>query len=919
MKRSFVFTFSLILILFIVTSQQFSYLFNYDNTVNGVFVVTHSPGYTGAGASNLPITVGVDPTSQVSNIADLRTPVLNNILIWNLQFATTSNTGSLADFSKYDLESVTLHEMGHSLGIAHSNLASESLLTPPLSEGTAAYAGVNGVYDVNPGVDSVYGSADDQRGDDLNYFFFNPSNNPFVLTTPIDKSTYKNSIAFLPQGDSFATCGGLAESALLLSKKRFNNNMELFSSLEQIKNRTAEEEYFYQKMLQNSIGRAKQIERSRELCSETPLHHKNHQERARTGTTEAIMQQGTFNGEFQRQLTADDVAAIKYSQTGLDETLGTSDDYSFRITYAGDTTGNTIDVFMDPSFSGFGVSQSSAFALSGFHYALDTALIRLNPTVNWFFNPLLATVLTFPSSQSQSIIADQKMSIDLYFASSGPSVLSTSDFTYVSSVGGTLLLIKKQTYYYTIEITGFSGAGNPCLSFTSTTKTDSAFGATYDVSNQVCFVTIASSPSVSPTVSVSPSSSISAALSLSPSQTISTSITPTISVSTSATATVSVTSSVTPTTSFTPSVTPTTSFTPSVTATTSLSPSVTATTSLSPSITPTTSVTPSVTPTASLTPSITPSLSVTSTTSPSLGPTLSNSLSRSSSTTATVSATPSSSFSQSPSATKSISITPTISTSSSISESISITPSRTKTPVVFESIPVSLAPTVTKSPSLSISPEPSESAKRSNTPSVSETPKKSKTPTSSITPLPSISAHQRPTDETLTYFTSLSCTKAAIECCASFINEWSALSAINDVNLVRIVTCQPRGNVIDITYEQSGSQKNSATAVMKSYFKLAVCGANVEDVCYPLPGSLNTDSWDYVFILSPSGQVQSFSYTTVALPTNPPPYYVYYDFTSFVGSSLLGKYQSSGSSVLEVGIAFFLPVLTLLFSLVMIV
>jgi len=144
------------------------------------------------------------------------------------------------------------------------------------------------------------------------------------------------------------------------------------------------------------------------------------------------------------------------------------------------------------------------------------------------------------------------------------------------------------------------------------------------------------------------------------------------------------------------------------------------------------------------------------------------------------------------------------------------------------------------------------------------------------------------------------------------------LSAINDVNLVRIISCDPRGNVIDVTYEQSGSAKNTATAIMKSYFKTAECGPNVDETCYPQPGSLNTDSWNYVFILSPSEQVQSFSYTTVVLPSNPPPYYIYYQFTSFVGSSLLGKYQSSSSALLEVGFASYLvSALTLLFSLVM--
>ena len=107
------------------------------------------------------------------------------------------------------MESVTLHEMGHALGLGHTNLASDSDLGHPQSDVTAAYKGSDGVFNVNPGSDSVYGS-DDIRGDDLNFNYFNPSNNPFILATPADKSIYKNGISYLPSGHKFATTANIA-------------------------------------------------------------------------------------------------------------------------------------------------------------------------------------------------------------------------------------------------------------------------------------------------------------------------------------------------------------------------------------------------------------------------------------------------------------------------------------------------------------------------------------------------------------------------------------------------------------------------------------------------------------------------------------------------------------------------------------
>ena len=138
------------------------------------------------------------------------------------------------DPNKYDIESVTLHEMGHSLGLAHTNLASESGFTPPQSEATSAFKNNDGAYNVNPGADGVYGSSDDIRGDDLNLNYFNPSNNPFILATPADRSNYKTNIAYLPAGHRFAATGGITESISLVSKRDFDEESENLNALNEL-------------------------------------------------------------------------------------------------------------------------------------------------------------------------------------------------------------------------------------------------------------------------------------------------------------------------------------------------------------------------------------------------------------------------------------------------------------------------------------------------------------------------------------------------------------------------------------------------------------------------------------------------------------------------------------------------------------
>ncbi|RMG57903.1 MAG: hypothetical protein D6722_24220 [Bacteroidetes bacterium] len=97
--------------------------------------------------------------------------------------------------------------MGHSLGLAHVNLATESgLPAGPDRNYTKSTDGINNTFDITIGGDALRGSADDIRGDDVNLHYFRMADNdPFGLAATVDATTYSRDLANLPGGDLFAT------------------------------------------------------------------------------------------------------------------------------------------------------------------------------------------------------------------------------------------------------------------------------------------------------------------------------------------------------------------------------------------------------------------------------------------------------------------------------------------------------------------------------------------------------------------------------------------------------------------------------------------------------------------------------------------------------------------------------------------
>jgi hypothetical protein len=314
-----------LLLTLLFSSTGFGGTFLFAEGQSNPRLITHPTGYTGSGGT---VQVEVCIVPGTANANDMVTPIQNVIRTWNGLEPKTPNLALGGDNSippnTLDYESVVLHELGHCIGLAHPNLASESGVSPNNQDFTKSLTGSDNKYDLDAGGDGVIGSRDDPRGDDINLHWFRMSNNnPFTLANSVDTGTYAVDINSLPGGSSFPANADRDVGATL----NFPNS-------------------------------------------------------------EAVMQQGQRIDEAQRAVSFDDAAMIQLGRSGLDETAGTSDDYTIELIYGGISDANSCDITVEfSSDAGFAFCEVSGIFLSGNHVQITSGSIEVDTDFNWYFNP----------------------------------------------------------------------------------------------------------------------------------------------------------------------------------------------------------------------------------------------------------------------------------------------------------------------------------------------------------------------------------------------------------------------------------------------------------------------------------------------------------------------------------------------------
>jgi hypothetical protein len=304
--------------------------------------VTHPQVYAGVGGTLADLTICIDTSVNPALAAQAEGAVQKVVATHNRFASLPANTlafNAATDIpsGQVDFESTLLHEVGHCIGLAHPNHATESGIAEPGRNGTKSAVGANGVFEQDAGADGLHGSRDDLRGDDINlHWYVRGQNNPGVLPATVDTSTMIRALTALPAGHLFAAN---ADRGVM-----------------------------------NALGFA---------------------------NSEAVMQQGASFNEAQRHFQHDDLATLRLARTGLDRIAATADDYRYSLRYVGQLNNPSnadcnLRVRLDTS-TGFAVCGIGGQALGSGDLRITSANLAFNSDTNWYFSPASNTVTTITS------------------------------------------------------------------------------------------------------------------------------------------------------------------------------------------------------------------------------------------------------------------------------------------------------------------------------------------------------------------------------------------------------------------------------------------------------------------------------------------------------------------------------------------
>jgi uncharacterized repeat protein (TIGR01451 family) len=298
----------------------------------------------GASAAGGELTIGIclDPASPSTGGNPLQ--ALENVVAeYNRLQGLAGNVDDQALGN--DFESALLHEVGHCVGMDHSTIGlADSCVggSPDCGNSskyffTIAHPGAGLLFDTGTGPDGQRATFDDQRGNDINrYWFQRGVANPWAaVPTVVDRSTHSVQLGELPGGALFP-----------------------------------------------------EVATAYDGC---PIPSDNSAFRGQLPTSNTMFPL-VCASNLVRRLAPDDVATLRIARSGFDGVQGTADDYAVSLEVVGAGPACDIPVrFRPPGEVGFALCQITAQPQTNDRFVMTAGVILFNDSVDWHFNQIDTT------------------------------------------------------------------------------------------------------------------------------------------------------------------------------------------------------------------------------------------------------------------------------------------------------------------------------------------------------------------------------------------------------------------------------------------------------------------------------------------------------------------------------------------------